>query len=271
MMPTKLPPGSFRLLPDGAPLRRFGVPPGGPFDRESFARAQVLGCEIDTFEIGYFGAELEAAQSGCIAMAGARRPAQLGDKSISANGIYPVHPGLTLRLGFPEVGVRSYVAFYPGRVLKAEQVFEQPESIAAAPLRVIAGPHAEHLDFPAFLRLRYHASTHLDRVGLKLATCPSLRASKEFPSEPQCVGAIQVTPEGIPIIIGPDGPTLGGYPKVAVVATVDHNRLAQIRPGQEITFEEVSIDAARGLLETQKVKDAKALAQLRALLSLLAF
>ena len=50
-------------------------------------------------------------------------------------------------------------------------------------------------------------------------------------SEPAIPGAIQIPPSGGPIVLGPDGPTIGGYPKVAVVIDADLDRLGRAGPG----------------------------------------
>jgi allophanate hydrolase subunit 2 len=55
-------------------------------------------------------------------------------------------------------------------------------------------------------------------------------------SEPVCVGTIQVPENGQPIITMRDGPTVGGYPKLAVIDPADVDRAAQCRPGTKIRF-----------------------------------
>ncbi len=53
----------------------------------------------------------------------------------------------------------------------------------------------------------------------------------ELPSEPTLPGAVQVPPDGQPIVLGPDAPVTGGYPVVGVLADADLDVLAQLRPG----------------------------------------
>jgi allophanate hydrolase subunit 2 len=74
-----------------------------------------------------------------------------------------------------------------------------------------------------------------DRVGVRLDG-PALRRrrERELPSEPMLPGAVQVPPDGRPIVFGPDGPVTGGYPVIAVVDNLD--RVAQLRPGDALTF-----------------------------------
>jgi allophanate hydrolase subunit 2 len=62
-------------------------------------------------------------------------------------------------------------------------------------------------------------------------------------------GAIQVPPDGQPIILGWDGPVTGGYPVIAGVISVDWPRLAQLRPGDAVRFVTIEAEAARSLAE----------------------
>ena len=55
-------------------------------------------------------------------------------------------------------------------------------------------------------------------------------------SEPILVGSIQVPPDGQPLIILRDGPTVGGYPKLGLINPSDIDHLVQRRPGQSVTF-----------------------------------
>jgi antagonist of KipI len=67
-------------------------------------------------------------------------------------------------------------------------------------------------------------------------------------SEAVVPGTIQVPPNGKPIILLGDCQTIGGYPKLAHVVTVDLARAAQLRPGDPIRFREVSLPDAHKLL-----------------------
>jgi allophanate hydrolase subunit 2 len=56
-------------------------------------------------------------------------------------------------------------------------------------------------------------------------------------------GSIQVPPDGQPIVMLADGPTTGGYPKIATVLADDLPLLAQLLPGEgQVRFEEVRIE-----------------------------
>jgi allophanate hydrolase subunit 2 len=76
-----------------------------------------------------------------------------------------------------------------------------------------------------------------DRVGVRLE---GARVPREGPDlalpAPMIRGAIQVTTDGTPIVLGPDHPVTGGYPVLAVVRRDDQPRLARLRPGDEVRF-----------------------------------
>jgi allophanate hydrolase subunit 2 len=57
---------------------------------------------------------------------------------------------------------------------------------------------------------------------------------RQLPSEGATRGAIQVPPNGHPVILGPDHPVTGGYPVAGVLVDADIDKAAQIRPGQTV-------------------------------------
>jgi antagonist of KipI len=88
-----------------------------------------------------------------------------------------------------------------------------------------------------------------DRMGYRL-TGPVVAPKEQatLPSEAACPGAVQVPDNGQPIVIMPDGPTVGGYPKIATVIRSDLRLLAQSPPGTPIRFREVSLEEARRII-----------------------
>jgi allophanate hydrolase subunit 2 len=60
-------------------------------------------------------------------------------------------------------------------------------------------------------------------------------------------GAIQIPPDGQPIVLMPDHATVGGYPVIAAVVSTDWGELGRMRPGDEVRFELVSVEEARTL------------------------
>ncbi|HUL76681.1 MAG TPA: allophanate hydrolase, partial [Vicinamibacteria bacterium] len=67
--------------------------------------------------------------------------------------------------------------------------------------------------------------------------------SAEIVSDGMVPGSIQVPPDGMPIVMGCDGPTTGGYPKIGTVVTADLPLLAQLVPGEgEVRFEAAPVE-----------------------------
>src|SRR2546427_12911581 len=73
-------------------------------------------------------------------------------------------------------------------------------------------------------------------AGFRLK-CPAVPARRvEMLSDGLLPGAVQVPEAGQPIVIMPDGPTTGGYPKPGVVASADLRIVAPARPGARVPF-----------------------------------
>ena len=99
----------------------------------------------------------------------------------------------------------------------------------------------------------FTVSPDSDRMGVRLDG-PELKRQDETDliSEAVAPGTIQVPPSGKPILLLGDCQTIGGYPKIAHVITVDLGIAAQLRAGDSVRFFEVSLqDAHRLLLERE--------------------
>ena len=100
----------------------------------------------------------------------------------------------------------------------------------------------------------FAVSSDSDRMGVRLDG-PELKREDETDliSEAVAPGTIQVPPNGKPILLLGDCQTIGGYPKIAHVVTVDLSVAAQLRAGDRVRFSEVSLqDAHRLLMERQR-------------------
>jgi biotin-dependent carboxylase-like uncharacterized protein len=107
-------------------------------------------------------------------------------------------------------------------------------------LRIVAGPRDDWFTADALATLTrepYEVTARSNRVGVRLQG-PVLRRGRdgELPSEGMPTGALQVPPDGLPIIFLADHPTTGGYPVIAVLASADLPVAAQLRPGQRLRF-----------------------------------
>ena len=120
-------------------------------------------------------------------------------------------------------------------------------------LRVTPGPQSDW--FPEssnrlLCETTYRVAEESNRVGIRLEGTPIVRSSEEeMITEGVPLGAIQVPPGGCPIIVFVEQQTTGGYPKIANVVSADVHSLGQLRPRDEIRFERVEMETARGLLK----------------------
>jgi 5-oxoprolinase (ATP-hydrolysing) subunit C len=117
-----------------------------------------------------------------------------------------------------------------------------PPGLAAAPdapIRLIGGPDwgsflPEALEL--LLSSEYRILPSSDRVGTRLDGPALPRTAAPEVSRPMVLGAIEVPRDGKPIVLGPEHPTTGGYPVIAVVARADLGRLFSIRLGGTVRF-----------------------------------
>jgi biotin-dependent carboxylase-like uncharacterized protein len=115
-----------------------------------------------------------------------------------------------------------------------------PAADADGPWEVDLGPREDWFTAQAvetLLSAEYTVSPAGDSVGLRL-TGPALSRSgtAELPSEGVVRGAVQVPPDGQPIIFQADHPVTGGYPVIAVLTPAAADRAAQARPGARVRF-----------------------------------
>jgi biotin-dependent carboxylase-like uncharacterized protein len=107
-------------------------------------------------------------------------------------------------------------------------------------LWVSAGPRHDWVHAADLYAQQWRVSDYCDRVGVRLAGRPVPWAAafvgRDLPSEPMLPGAVQVPPDGQPIILGPDGGVTGGYPVVAVLDEAGADLVAQLRPGDTLRF-----------------------------------
>ncbi|WP_050614926.1 5-oxoprolinase subunit C family protein [Bacillus testis] len=105
----------------------------------------------------------------------------------------------------------------------------------------------------AFFTDSFNISNQSDRMGYRLnGSILSLKENKELISEGVSYGSIQVPSDGNPIILLADRQTIGGYPKIAQIASVDFSVIAQKRPGEKVYFEEISHEEAQRLYWDQE-------------------
>ena len=118
-------------------------------------------------------------------------------------------------------------------------------------IRVLKGPQFDYFSKESqkvFLSKEYTISNLTDRMGMRLeGTTMKNIVNTNIRSEGITKGAIQIPADGLPIVLLTDYPTIGGYPKIANVASVDYNLLIQKIPGEKIFFELIKLHEAEQL------------------------
>ncbi|PLR80796.1 KipI antagonist [Bacillus canaveralius] len=170
--------------------------------------------------------------------------------------------------------MKAKIGGYQGRMIAAGDVlpiketvlFQQPSWRASPslsryitennPIRFISGKQADWFTNEgktAFTSSPYLIANDSDRMGYRLKGSPiNLMEKKELITEGVTVGSIQVPHDGQPIILMADRQTTGGYPKIGQVASVDLPALAQRKPGESLSFQEISLQVAHRLLFEQE-------------------
>ncbi|AKK25697.1 5-oxoprolinase/urea amidolyase family protein [Mycobacterium sp. EPa45] len=208
-----------------------------------------------------------------IAVTGADTDPTVSGIPFGNNSIRHVHAGEMVSLGTPRAGLRSYLAVRGGIAVEpvlGSRSFDTMSAIGPAPLRagdvlpvgshsddypeldqapvaaiteyplelrVVPGPRDDWFTDPdALVHTDWVATDRSDRVGMRLSARPLTYRwpDRQLPSEGATRGAIQVPPNGQPVILGPDHPVTGGYPVIGVVTDTDTDKVAQIRPGQTV-------------------------------------
>ncbi|WP_432100426.1 biotin-dependent carboxyltransferase family protein [Streptomyces sp. WAC 04229] len=177
------------------------------------------------------GAAATGVRSYVAVAGGIAVDAVLGSRStdlLSGLGPLPLRDGDVLPVG------------PPARVVPPPMTAPWPGPPAELVLPVRLGPRADWFS-PAALRTLvsavYRVSPHSNRIGLRTEGPPLERAATgELPSEGMVLGAVQVPPDGRPVIFLHDHPTTGGYPVVAVVAEPALAAAAQAAAGTRVRF-----------------------------------
>lgn len=220
------------------------------------------------------GPSLLFESDAVVAVAGGRCDVVVGDRVLGAGCAVTVRRGETVRLGEVTLGLRSYLAVRGGidvppvlgsrstctlsglgpaplaagdrlpigsAALGAVGAAEELPAIVAEPvLRVVPGPRDDAFVAGALDTLTsssYRVSSRSDRTGVRLEGPVLQRISdEELPSEGVVPGAVQVPPDGQPILFLGNCPTTGGYPVIGVVLPADLAHAAQARPGTRLRF-----------------------------------
>ena len=269
-----------RIVDMGRPRsRNLGVPVGGAADRRSLALGNSLvGNPPDAaaLEITLLGPRLRAdADVGCIVFGAPFTKKVSGpffqERVLTPFSTFPLYAGEELHLGGASLGARAYLCvrggFHAPEILKSRSALRpicqdeilhcdastvgtrscpplQPDFTDVSTVAVLPGLQAEWFNDSEFFDQTLVVSTESNRMGLRLKGNPLTMPIRAMVSEPVCPGAIQVTTDGQTIVLGVDGQTIGGYPKIAQVIQADLDVLGQLRPGQQVRFIKLTLDEA---------------------------
>jgi allophanate hydrolase subunit 2 len=235
-------------------LSWLGQSRGGAVDVESLSLAnRLVGNPVSNRGIETSGGVvMRISQPTMLAVTGALADLTVSDGLPVGWGNPVVLPaGAQLRVGRLLSGARLYIGVRGGITRSEDDLIVGPDpstpaATEAAPrtesltrLRVWPGPRVDWFVPDAWSMLVTSAFevTSTSRVGVRLAGPALLRAeTAQLPSEGLVEGAIQVPPDGQPIIMLADHPTTGGYPVIAVIDPADLHHVAQAAPGSQLRF-----------------------------------
>jgi antagonist of KipI len=266
-------PGLQSLLVDfgRARSRALGVPVGGAADRAALALGNALVGNAPgavALEVAFAGPTLEALHPTACVIFGAPFESTVNGAPRGPGVTFTLEPGDVLRVGGTRTSARAYLCaaggFAAPEVLGSRSALNplragdelacapsrtesrglSCEAATGVPIRCLSGPQHDWFADGAFFAHEYEVAPASDRMGVRLKGTPLARKPGELVSEAVAPGAVQVTNDGLPIVLGVDGQTIGGYPKVAHVVRADLDRLAQLRPGDRVRFARVSLEEA---------------------------
>ncbi len=141
-----------------------------------------------------------------------------------------------------------------------------PFGYGSGPIRVVWGPQDDYFSArgrKTFVESEYRVSKEADRMGIRFEG-PTIEHSKgaDIISDGIGPGAIQVPGAGLPIVLLGDRQTVGGYSKIATVASVDLPRLGRLLPGRTVRFTAITVEEAEKLRREQEARLARAIADL---------
>ena len=133
-------------------------------------------------------------------------------------------------------------------------------------IRVIRGTNFDYFSEEGkkiIFEKEFTVSKLSDRMGMRLEG-PKIEniVNTNIKSEGLLKGVIQVPADGNPIIMLSDHGTIGGYPKIGVVASVDYDRLVQISPGSKIKFKEIELSDAETLFKLYEMETQNLISQI---------
>lgn len=279
-----LQPGIYSTIQDSGRkgFEVYGVPPSGTFDPYLAGIANKLAGnprEAPILEFAVAGPVLKFTEHCVAAVTGAGCEYLLDGTPVKNNAGFFVEPGNTLTFkrmhgwfgylavsgGFEGDRILNSISNYPsagigsrlrkGQQLTRKQITTLPRKIdtsllvlnAEETLNVLPAIHTSQFDKrsqKSFARQSFQITSRSNRMGVRLGG-PAISGPEISRSVPSLPGAVQVTPAGESIILGPEGPTTGGYAQIAILTRTSWTTLASRRPGESIRFQWTNLGEAR--------------------------
>jgi KipI family sensor histidine kinase inhibitor len=141
-----------------------------------------------------------------------------------------------------------------GRIVSPDVMSRLPTN-ADWRLRILPGPHRDRSPgaLEALTGARFTVDARSDRVGVRLRCVDGpCMAGGQTLSEGLPRGAVQLPPDGEPVLLLAEAQATGGYHVPAIVISADLWRLGQLRPGDTVRFQSVSLDDALAALRRRR-------------------
>lgn len=211
-----------------------------------------------------FGACLAGCRSYLAIAGGFDVPEVMESKSTYLRAQFGGFNGRTLKKGdILNIGAKSVAAI---KIIKKLQEINQKgefvatswyvgdstaENINSTIIRVFKDRQFDNISDESinkFFNSEFNVDNKSDRMGYRLCGEKiELKERLEMISEEVSIGTIQIPPDGNPIILLADRQTTGGYPKLAHVASVDIQKIVQLKPNSKIKFKQITLKEAERL------------------------
>ncbi len=263
-------------------LGRFGVAhhglsQGGALDLHAHCWANRLlenSIECSTLEILIGNTEILATQDSNISLTGAEVNVSIDGKKIDNWSSFILKKNQHLKIGYAKTGLRIYLGIKGGFAsepilesistvlrndigsnLTEDSILESPSIKSSLHNRTPSNFIPKYKNIMTVRVITNEASSitdntftvtpNSDRTGIRFHSDAAFTTGSGIISEPNALGAIQLPPDGQPIILLNDRQTQGGYQKLGHIAKIDLAIIAQARPGTKIRFKKTSLTEAR--------------------------
>lgn len=234
-------------------------------------------------ELTFGGLVCEAQVNTFVTLTGAESDFKINNKAVQMWCSVQVYQGDILNISNPKSGIRSYLAVKGGfdtpmlfnsrsvnlrehigvklatgdivlcknyTKIDSRTMLEKykPNYQQVIVLRLIATYQFDNFDAEQqkiFFKQNYSIDNASDRVGCRLNGVPIVSKQQHMISEGISYGSVEITTDGLPIILLKDAPSIGGYPKIGTVFSLDLAKLAQQIPNTQIKFALIDISQAQ--------------------------